>query len=159
MRKLFISALMAATILPATGAYAQSHGEVQRSQQELRHQQQQLRDAQRHGDRRDVQRERQDVREARQELREDWRDYRRSNGNVFRQGRYVAPRGQHYRPIRQGVVINRAFYGQRYWIADPYRYRLPRVSGNERWVRYGNDVLLVNIRSGRVLRIYNGFFW
>lgn len=159
MRKLFITALMAATILPATGAIAQSRGEVQRSQQDLRHQQQQLRDAQRHGDRRDVREQRRDVRDARQEVREDWRDYRKSNGNAFRQGRYVAPRGHHYRPIRQGASLNRAFYGQRYWIADPYRYRLPRVNANQRWVRYGNDVLLVNIRNGRIMRVYNGFFW
>jgi Ni/Co efflux regulator RcnB len=158
MRKLIMMALMAATALPATGAVAQTR-ELQRDRQEIREQRQDLRQAQRYGDRRDIREERRDVREARQEYREDWRDYRKRNGNLFRQGRYVAPRGVVYRPVRQGVNLNRAFYNQRYWISDPYRYRLPRVGPNQRWVRYGNDVLLVNIRNGRVLAVNSGFFW
>jgi Ni/Co efflux regulator RcnB len=44
-------------------------------------------------------------------------------------------------------------------IADPYRYRLPRATGPNRWVRYGNDVLLVNGRTGRVVTVYNSFFY
>ena len=60
--------------------------------------------------------------------------------------------------VRSAPAIG-SFYGQRYWIADPYRYRLPRLNGPQRWVRYGNDVLLIDIRSGRVLSVYDGFFW
>jgi len=33
------------------------------------------------------------------------------------------------------------------------------VRGYERWVRYGNDVVLVDIRNGRVLDIHNRFFF
>lgn len=158
MRKLIISALIGATLLPA-GVSAQSYGEARRSQQEVQRQRQDVRDAQRYGTRRDVREERQDVREARREAREDWQDYRRNNRRIYTLPRYAAPRGLAYRPARVGVALAPAFYGQRYWIADPYRYRLPRAVANQRWIRYGNDVVLINPRNGRVLRVINGFFY
>lgn len=159
MRKFLISALMAATVLPAGGAMAQSYGEARRSQQEVRRDRQDLRDAQRYGDRRDVREAREDLRDSRREAREDWRDYRQANRNVYRLPRYAAPRGYAYRPIANGGVLRPAFYGRSYWIADPYRYRLPPAGGVQRWVRYGNDVVLVNTRNGRVLRVIPNFFW
>jgi Ni/Co efflux regulator RcnB len=159
MRKLLISALIGATLLPATGAVAQSYGEARRSQEQVRRERQDLRDAQRYGTRRDVREERRELRDARREAREDWRDYRQRNRQVYTLPRYYAPRGLAYRPVRTGVVLNRGFYGPRYLIADPYRYRLPRAYGAQRWVRYGNDVLLVNTRNGRVLQVINGFFY
>lgn len=159
MRKLMISALIAATVMPVAGASAQSYGEARRSQQEVRHERQDLRDAQRHGDRRDVREARRDLRDARQEAREDWRDYRRTHRSVYTMPRYAAPRGYAYRPARAGVVLRPAFYNQRYWISDPYRYRLPRVTGAQRWIRHGNDVVLINTRNGRVVQVINGFFY
>lgn len=159
MRKIMISALIAATMLPATATMAQSYGEARRSQQDVRDAQRDLRQAQRHGDRRDVRDARHDLRDARQEAREDWRDYRNSHRDVYRMPRYAAPRGHAYRPIRNGSVLRPAFYNRSYWIADPYRYRLPPAHGAQRWIRYGNDVLLVNTRNGRVLRVIPGFFW
>lgn len=159
MRKLILSALIAATIIPAAGATAQSYGEARRSDREVREERQDLRQAQRYGDRRDVREARRDLRDAREERREDWRDYRRNNRNVYTLPRYVGPRGLAYRPIRTGVVLNRGFYGQRYVIANPYRYRLPPATGAQRWVRYGNDVALVNIRNGRVIQVYDRFFY
>jgi len=157
MRKLMIAGLMAATLAPAM-ASAQS-GELRRDRQDLREEQRELRDAQRYGSRRDVREERRDVREARQELRQDWRDYRRTNRDVFRGPAYVGPRGWRYRPVAVGYQLQPSFYGPRYVIADPYRYRLPRATGVNRWVRYGNDVLLVNSRNGRVITVYDRFFF
>jgi Ni/Co efflux regulator RcnB len=159
MRKFLISALIAATVMPAAGASAQSYGEARRSQERAQEERRELQDARRYGDRRDVREERQEYRDARREARQDWRDYRRSNRQVYTLPRYYAPRGLTYRPARVGVVINRGFYGNRYLIADPYRYRLPRAVGVQRWVRYGNDVLLVNTRNGRVLQVIPNFFY
>ncbi len=51
------------------------------------------------------------------------------------------------------------FYGQRYWISDSGRYHLAAPWPNLRWVRYGNDLLLVNVRNGRVLQVRRGFGW
>lgn len=157
MRKIMISALIAATAFPAV-ASAQT-GELRRGREEVREEQRDLRDAQRYGDRRDVREAREDLRDARREYREDWRDYRRDNREAFRRPAYVAPRGYRYRPVVVGNTLRPAWYGSRYIVADPYRYRLPEARGNQRWVRYGNDVLLVNVRNGRIITVYNNFFW
>jgi Ni/Co efflux regulator RcnB len=157
MRKLIIAGLIAATLAP--GIAVAQNGELRRDRQDIREEQRDLRDARRFGDRRDVREERRDVREARREYRDDWRDYRRSNADVFRGPNYVGPRGWRYRAVTPGYRLQPNFYGQRYVIADPYRYRLPRATGPNRWVRYGNDVLLVNARNGRVVTVYNRFFY
>jgi Ni/Co efflux regulator RcnB len=51
------------------------------------------------------------------------------------------------------------FFGNRYWINDPWRYRLPEVYGPYRWVRYYDDVLLVDEYSGEVVDVIHNFFW
>ncbi len=166
MRKIMIMALMAATALPAT-AMAQS-GELRRDRQEIREQQGQLRDAQRYGDRRDVREQRQDVREARQEFREDardhrqdrrddWRSYRQSNRNVYLRGNWRAP--FRYNAWNVGARIQPTYYGSRYYVSDYARYRLPAPGRDLRYVRHYDDVLLVNVRTGRVVNVYRSFFW
>jgi Ni/Co efflux regulator RcnB len=157
MRKLILIGLMAATALPGM-ASAQS-GELRRDRQDVREQQRQLEDARMHGDRHDVREQREDVRDARKELREDWRDYRRDNRQAFKRPNYVGPRGYRYRPVTVGYRFQPAYYGSRYVISDPWRYRLPRAEANRRWIRYGNDAVLVNVRNGRVITVYNNFFW
>jgi Ni/Co efflux regulator RcnB len=158
MRKMIILGLIAATVVPSM-ASAQSR-ELRQDQRELREEQRDVNRAIRDGAPRHVVREeRRDVREARQEYREDWREYRRDNRNAYRRPAYVGPRGYSYRPVSVGYRFQPAYYGSRYVISDPYRYRLPRVNGNQRWVRYGNDAVLVNIRNGRVLAVNPGFFW
>ena len=156
MRKIIIMALMVATAIP-TAASAQSYGEVRRSQRDLREEQRELRQAQRYGDRRDIREERRDVRGARREVREDWRDYRQNNRNVYARGNWRAP--FRYQQWRSGARIAPSFYGSRYQINDFNRYRLPRPGPNLRYVRHYDDVLLVNVRTGRVAQVYNRFFW
>jgi Predicted integral membrane protein len=163
MRKFIMAVLAASVALPTiavpTMASAQSAREVRQSERNLRDQQRDLRQAQRYGDRRDVREERRDVRQARQEVREDWRDYRKANRNVYHRPAYVGPRGYNYRPVAVGHRFQPAYYGNRYWVRDYSRYRLPAPGYNNRWVRYGNDVVLINTRNGSVVRVYNGFFW
>lgn len=157
MRKLMIMALMTACALPAM-ASAQTR-ELRHDRREIRQEQRELRDAIRSGDRKEIRKERRDVREARREYREDWRDYRRQHRDIYRQPRYVGPRGHVHRPVAVGHRFAPAYYDRRYVISDPWRYRLPRPASAHRWVRYGNDVVLVNTRSGRVMRVYRDFFW
>ena len=156
MRKIIILGLLAATVVPSV-ASAQSYGEARRSEQRLREDQRDLRAAQRYGDRRDVREARRDVRDSRQEAREDWQDYRRSHRDVYRAGNWNAP--FRYSRWNAGAQLRPAYYSSRYYIADPYRYRLPRPAANQRWVRHYNDVLLVNVRTGRVMTVHRGFFW
>ena len=146
MRKLILFGLMAAIAIPSV-SHAQSAAEVRRDRQEVREQREDLRDARARGDRRDVREERQELREARQELREDRQDRRRSQ--------YVAPyRGWRYSTLRPGSQLRSGFYtSSRYFITNPGQYRLRPAARNQRWVRYGDDLVLVNIRNGRVLQV------
>ncbi|ABQ69914.1 RcnB family protein [Rhizorhabdus wittichii] len=158
MRTPIILALMAAVAVPSI-AQAQSLREARESQRDVREQRRDLRDAQRYGDRHDVRDARKDLRHAEREAREDWRDYRQSHRDVYRRPAYVGPRGYAYRPVAPGHRFAPAYYGSRYVINDPWRYRLPATTGVNRWVRYGNDVVLVNVRTGRVVQVHRSFFW
>lgn len=154
MRKTILSALILAAALP-TMASAQT-GELRRDRQDIREEQRDLRQAYRHGDRDDIRDAHRDLREARQEYREDWRDYRRDNRAVYARGDWRAP--FRYQRFSEGARIRPGYYGSRYFI-DAGRYRLPPAYGPTRWVRHYDDVLLVNVRTGRVVRVIHGFFW
>ncbi|GAB5350000.1 RcnB family protein [Alteriqipengyuania sp. 357] len=110
--------------------------------------------------RQDRREDRRDYRQARRAQYRDWRAYRQADRHAFRRGAYVAPRGYYYRPVRAGGLLRaNVFWGSRYWI-DPYDYYLPQPRyGYQRWIRYGNDVLLIDTRNGRVLTVYDSFFW
>lgn len=93
--------------------------------------------------------------------RYDWRNYRARNRHIYHLPRYYAPRGWDggYRRFRIGVVIGPVLYNSGYWIGDPGYYRLPPVYGPYRWVRYYNDALLVDLRSGIVVDTVYDIFW
>ncbi|MET1755235.1 RcnB family protein [Novosphingobium sp. RD2P27] len=163
MRRIIMATLVASALVPAAlipvAAHAQSAREVRESAREVRRDQRDLREAQHYGDRRDVRRAERDLRDSRRELRQDWRDHRRANRNDYRRPAYAGPRGYAYRPVGAGHRFEPAYYGRRYWINDYRRYRLPSPGRGARWVRYGNDVALVNMSNGRVLRVYERSFW
>ena len=101
-----------------------------------------------------------DNRSWRSDNRYDWYRYRASNRSLFSLGRYYAPyRGYSYSRVGIGVRLGSPFYANRYWINDPWRYRLPEVYGPYRWVRYYDDALLVDVYSGEVVDVINDFFW
>jgi Ni/Co efflux regulator RcnB len=156
MRKTIFTALILATALPATAALAQT-SELRRDRQDIRESERDLRHAQTYGDRRDVRDAREDVRDARREHREDWRDYRRDNRHIYSRGNWRAP--FRYHRFNEGVRLRPMYYRERYYIVNPGRYRLPPAYGPTRWVRHYDDALLVNVRTGRVVRVINGFFW
>lgn len=96
----------------------------------------------------------------RQDRRYDWYSYRNSNRNVYRLGSYYSPyRNYSYRRLSAGLFLDSLFYSQRYWISDPWQYRLPAVDGSYRWVRYYDDVLLIDTYSGEVVDVVYDFFW
>jgi Ni/Co efflux regulator RcnB len=92
--------------------------------------------------------------------RYDWRAYRDDNDRAFRAPRYYGPRGLDYgyRRWTPGYRIAPAYYGQGYWITRPDRYRLPPVDGGYRWIRYYDDVALIDLRSGLIVDILYSFF-
>lgn len=96
----------------------------------------------------------------RNDNRYNWRSYREQNRNYYRPGRYYSPyRDRNYSRISIGFSLGSGYYGSRYWINDPWQYRLPAAYGPYRWVRYYDDVLLVDLRNGRVVDVIRDFFW
>ncbi len=159
MRKFIIGAL-AATILVPAAASAQSYGEVRQGKREVRQDRRELDRARANGDRGDIRGARQELREDRRELREDRRDFRQNRGGyVYRGVAYRGPQGYRYRPVSVGYRFAPSYYARSYWVNDYSNYQLarPRYS-YQRWVRYGNDVVLVDIRSGRVVQVRNRHF-
>ncbi|MES2337892.1 MAG: RcnB family protein [Pseudomonadota bacterium] len=171
MRKFIITSLIAAVAMPVAiaPAAAQSRAELRRDRQDIREERRDLNRAYRSGDRGDIRDARGDLREARQEYREDradrnrrwgnddWRGWRNTNRNIYARGNWRAP--FRYQSFRTGVRIGTPYYASRYWINDPWRYRLPPVRGYQRWVRHYNDVLLVDTRRGTVIRVLRDFYW
>ena len=145
MRKFILIGLMAATALPTalpTTASAQTRREVREDRRDLRESRQELREDIRSG-------------ESRGEIRRDRREVRRDRRQLQRsRAAYVAPvRGWRYRAVGPGYRLQPAFYGSRYTVSDYRSYRLRAPGANQRWIRYGDDLLLINARNGRVLQV------
>lgn len=97
----------------------------------------------------------------RNDRRYDWQRYRNQFHDRYRAPRYYNPYGYRYgyRRFSIGIYLDTLFFGSRYWLDDPWDYRLPPAPYGCRWVRYYDDVLLVDIRSGYVVDVIYDFFW
>ena len=96
----------------------------------------------------------------RNDRRYDWQRYRDLNRSHYRIGRYYAPyHGWNYRRFSIGLFLEPLFYSSHYWISDPWYYRLPPAYPGTRWVRYYDDVLLVDMYTGEVIDVIYDFFW
>ena len=95
----------------------------------------------------------------RNDHRYDWRRWRDRHRSLFRLGYYYDPFGWSYRRWSLGSFLWPSYYGSRYWLNDPWHYRLPPAYGPYRWVRYWDDALLVNIYTGQVVDVIHNFFW
>lgn len=99
-------------------------------------------------------------RKWRNDRRYDWHRYRYNNRNIFRLGSYYSPyRDYRYNRLGVGFSLRPLFYSSRYWLNDPWRYRLPAVSGDYRWIRYYDDAVLVDTWNGEVVDVIHDFFW
>ncbi|MFD2578953.1 RcnB family protein [Novosphingobium colocasiae] len=96
----------------------------------------------------------------RRDNRYDWRSYRDRNRSHYRMGRYYSPYNNwSYRRLSIGFSLGAMFYSDRYWINDPWSYRLPPAYGPYRWVRYYDDALLVDTYTGEVVDVIYDIFW
>ncbi len=100
-------------------------------------------------------------REWRNDRRYDWQRYRYSNRDLYRQPRYYSPYGYNfgYQRFGIGVYLESILFGSRYRISDPWQYRLPDAQWPYEWIRYHDDVLLVDTRNGYVVDVIHDFFW
>jgi len=95
----------------------------------------------------------------RNDHRYDWRNYRDHHRSIFRIGIYYDPFGWGYQRYNVGWRLWPAYYGQNYWLTDPYMYDLPPAPWPLQWVRYYNDALLVDVYTGQVVDVMYDFFW
>ena len=150
--KFLTAGLIAAMMIPAA-AQAQT-GELRRDRQDIRQDQRDLRHAQRYGDRGDVREERREYRDAKQDLRDSQRDWRRDT----RYQNYRAP--FKYQQFRVGSTLRSTYYAPAYRPAWDNRWGVPRAGRNLTYVRHYNDLMLVNERNGKVVKVYrNHFRW
>jgi hypothetical protein len=91
--------------------------------------------------------------------RYDWRNWRDRHRSTFRVGIYYDPFGWNYRPYQIGWRLWPSYYSSRYWINDPWQYRLPYAPPGYVWVRYWDDAILVDRWSGEVVDVIHNFFW
>jgi Ni/Co efflux regulator RcnB len=144
--------LIAAMMVPAA-AQAQTR-EIREDRRDVREEQRELRQAQRYGDRGDIREERRELRDARQNLRDSKRDWRRDT----RYQNYRAP--FRYQQFAVGATIRPNYYAPAYRPTWDSRWGVPRAGRNLTYVRHYNDLLLVNERNGRVIKVYrNHFRW
>lgn len=79
--------------------------------------------------------------------------------NRFRIGFYLAPRGYSYRIWRTGEFLPFSYYdGGRYGL-DYWRYDLYEPPYWARWVRVGNDALLLDLDTGEIIDAVYDLFW
>jgi Ni/Co efflux regulator RcnB len=94
----------------------------------------------------------------RNDSRYDWRRYRDVHRSTFHLGLYVDPFGYGYQTFGIGYRLPPVYFSQQYWI-DPAMYQLPYPPPGTQWVRYWNDALLIDMYTGQVVDVIQGFFW
>ncbi len=153
MKSKFLTiSLIAAMMVPAM-AQAQTR-EIRDDRRDVREERRELRHAQRYVDQGDVREERREYREDRREYREDRRDWRHDR----RYSNYRAP--FRYQPFRVGATLRPNYYAPAYRPGWDRRWGVPRAGRHLTYVRHYNDLLLVNERNGRVVKVYrNHFRW
>ncbi|MBT2187830.1 RcnB family protein [Sphingobium nicotianae] len=80
--------------------------------------------------------------------------FRPIHGPVFRY-----PHGYRYRRWVIGLILPRLFLSQSYFYDGYYDLGVGPPPVGYRWVRYGPDLLLVNVRTGRIADIIYGAFY
>lgn len=154
-KTMLIAALIGATLAPAAAqAQDQRRWDGDRDHREWRDD--------RRDDRRDARSDRRDWRDdrrdARSNQRADWQRWRDSHRNDYRRGHWRAP--FRYRAFATGAVMPRSYWGSRYYVNNWRSYRLPHPGHRYyRYVRHYDDVLLIDTRSGRIIRVYHSFYW
>jgi Ni/Co efflux regulator RcnB len=98
-------------------------------------------------------------RDWRRDDRYDWRRWRDRHHDRFHLSIYYDPFGWGYEPFSIGWRLWPNYYASNYWITDPWDYELPYAPPGTQWVRYYNDVLLVDLYSGEVIDVIHDFFW
>ncbi|MBX3485675.1 RcnB family protein, partial [Phenylobacterium sp.] len=69
------------------------------------------------------------------------------------------PSGFYVRVWNYGDFLPRGWFGPGYWLIDPWEYDLPLPPPGFDWVRVGDDALLVDQYTGRIVQVVRNVFW
>jgi Ni/Co efflux regulator RcnB len=72
---------------------------------------------------------------------------------------FAWPRGWGYRRWHRGLIFPALFLTSAFFFDDWARIGLPPPPPGFRWVRYGPDLVLVNVVTGRVEDVAYGVFF
>jgi hypothetical protein len=89
----------------------------------------------------------------------DWYNWRKKHRWLYHFGFYYDPFGWSYSPYSIGWRLWPSYYSSRYWLYDPWQYRLPYAPPGYRWIRYWDDAILVDTWTGEVVDVIYNFFW
>jgi Predicted integral membrane protein len=135
MKKFLIVGLAALSLIPSTAMAQPYHAQS----------------------RQDVREERRDVREAKRDLNEARWDYQREVREYNRERPWRAAPFK-YQRFKAGAIVRPVYYGRNYVVNDWRRFRWDAPRANQQWVRHYNDALLVNTRTGRVVKVIPNAF-
>jgi hypothetical protein len=77
----------------------------------------------------------------------------------YRYGYYNPPVGFYTRSWAFGEILPRSWYGPDYLLNDWWSYDLPYPPPGYDWVRVGDDALLIDSYTGRVVQVVQDIFW
>jgi len=86
------------------------------------------------------------------------RDVHVYHGNRVHAGRYAWPHGYAYGRRAVGYIIPRPFLASTYYYSGWRALGLAAPLAGHQWVRYGEDLLLVQVATGRVVDVRYGVF-
>ena len=72
---------------------------------------------------------------------------------------FLYPSGWGYRRWGLGMILPPLFLAPAYYYADWAALGLPPPQPGFQWVRYGPDLLLVNVETGQVVDVVYGAFY
>ncbi|MCW2387432.1 Ni/Co efflux regulator RcnB [Sphingobium sp. B11D3B] len=142
MKKFLLGGLAALTLIPTTAMAQPYHAQDRQDVREAR---------------RDVNDARRDVRDAKRDLRDARWDYRREVRDYNRERPWRAAPFK-YQSFKAGVTIRPVYYGRNYVVNDWRRFHWDAPRANQVWVRHYDDALLVNTRTGRVVKVIHNAF-
>lgn len=147
-KNIVIAGIMAAMLVPAAAQAQPNHHDRQRYEENrgnpvIQKREQELR-------------KKQEFRTAQQR---DQRDYRNHRDDWRRDARYNNFRAPFaYQRFQNGSRLSPNYYNRNYRQTWDSRWGLPRTKKHEVYVRHYNDLLLVNERNGKVVRVYRDHF-
>lgn len=85
--------------------------------------------------------------------------YQGRRHQAIRMGGYSYPQGYGYRRWGSGEFLPMLFLSSAYYFDSWDQYGFGAPPYGYRWVRYGPDLLMVDLRTGRVQRVVYGVFY